>query len=77
MTIYVTREEGGGLKVVSGHMRLQTMLSVNGKASVQNMQTGEQLEVHEVGGRLLALTEDAAATVESAAAALISNAAKR
>ena len=77
MTIYVNKDEGGALNVVTGHMQLQATLSVNGKASVQNMHTGEQLEVHEVGGQLLALSEDAAAAVESAAAAAISTAAKR
>lgn len=76
MTIYVKKVGGGSLEVVSGHRRLQAMLSVNGKASVQNMQTGEQLEVHEVGGKLVALTDDAAAAVQFAAAA-ISHAAKR
>lgn len=77
MNIYVAKVKGGDLEVVSGFRRLQTMLSVDGKAVVLNMHTGEELEVHEVGGRLLALNEESAASVESAAAAAIANAAKR
>lgn len=47
MTIYVKNVEGGSLEVVTGYMRLQVQLQVEGKALVQNMATGVQLEVHE------------------------------
>lgn len=77
MTIYVTKTNCGGLRIVSGSMRLQAMLEVNGKAFVQNMQTGEHLEVHEVGDQLVALNQDAAVDVQSAASAAILNATKR
>ena len=77
MTIYVKNVEGGSLEVVTGHMRLQVQLQVEGKALVQNMATGVQLEVHEVGGELVALTQEAAAAVQSAADVVITHAAKR
>lgn len=67
MTIYVKEAEGGGFEVVAGQLRLNVMLEVQGKAWVQNLTTGEQLEVHEVGGRLMALTLGASAAVQLAA----------
>ena len=75
MTIYVRNSAVGGLEVVAGQLRLQAMLEVQGKAWVQNTSTNEQLEVHEVGGQLVALTPDAAAAVQSVAAVALSNAA--
>ncbi|SFF32581.1 hypothetical protein [Paracidovorax wautersii] len=77
MTIYVKEAEGGGFEVVAGQLRLNVMLEVQGKAWVQNLTTGEQLEVHEVGGQLMALTLGASAAVQLAAATVVSNAAKR
>lgn len=76
MSIYVRNAAGGGLEVVAGQIRLKAMLEVQGKAFVHNTSTNEQLEVHEVGGQLVALAPDAVATVKSVAAATISNAAK-
>lgn len=76
MSIYVKNAAGGGLEVVAGLVRLKAMLDVQGKAWVHNTSTNEQLEVHEVGGQLVALTPDAVAAVQSVAAAAISNAAK-
>ncbi len=76
MTIYVKNADGGGLEVVAGQLRLKAMLEVQGKAWVFNTSTREQLEVHEVGGSLVALTSDAAAAVQAMAATAISNAAK-
>jgi len=76
MSIYVRNAAGGGLEIVAGQIRLKAMLKVQGKAFVHNTSTNEQLEVHEVGGQLVALTPDAVAAVQSVAAATISNAAK-
>ena len=77
MTIYVKNSDGGGLEIVAGQRRLKAMLEVQGKAWVHNTSTDVQLEVHDVGGQLVALTPDAAAAVQSVAATAISNAAKR
>ena len=76
MTIYVKNSDGGGLEVVAGQLRLNAMLEVQGKAWVYNTSTREQLEVHEVGGLLVALSPDAVAAVQTMAASAISNAAK-
>jgi len=76
MTIVVKKMADGGYEVVSGQMRMKAALSVNGKATVQDVHTGLHLEVHEVGGQLLALTKDAVAAVESAAEKAIAIAAK-
>uniref|UniRef100_A0A6H1ZIE5 Uncharacterized protein n=1 Tax=viral metagenome TaxID=1070528 RepID=A0A6H1ZIE5_9ZZZZ len=76
MTIYV-KSADGGLQVVDGLIRLKAMLEVQGSALVQNVTTGEMLEVHEVGGEVVALTPSASASVRSAAADAILNAAKR
>ncbi|CAN7744808.1 hypothetical protein LJR118_006713 [Acidovorax sp. LjRoot118] len=77
MSIYVRNATGGGLELVAGYVRLRAMLDVQGKAWVRNTSTDEQLEVHEVGGQLLALTPDAVAAVQSVAATSICHAAKR
>lgn len=76
MSIYVRNADGGGLEVVAGQIRLKAMLEVKGKAWVHNSSTNEQLEVHEVGGQLVALTHHAVAVVQFVAATAISNAAK-
>lgn len=76
MTIYV-KSADGGLQVVDGLIRLKAMLEVQGSALVQNLTTGEIMEVHEVGGEVVALTPAASATVRSAAADAILNASKR
>lgn len=68
--------KGGGMEVFAGQRRLTAMLEVQGKARVYNASTNEQLEVHEVGDRLVVLTPDAVAAVQSVAATAISNAAK-
>ncbi len=77
MTIYVKNaESGGGLEVLDGRVRLKAMLEVHGTAQVRNVTTGEILEVHEVGGEIVALTAAASASVRSAAADAILKAAK-
>jgi hypothetical protein len=77
MTIYVKKSDGGGLEVVTGQQRLTALLEMQGKALVMNMATCEQLEVHEVGGKLLALTTEASDAVHSAVEAVIWHAARR
>lgn len=75
MSIYVKKLEGGKLEVISGHMQLKAMLNEHSKADVVDIQTGEQLEVHEVGDALLAVNEAARAALQYATDAVIFNAA--
>ena len=76
MTIQVKRVSGTRLKVVSGQHRVSTQLAINGKADVQDIDTGEKLAAHRVDGEIVVLTSPAAAAAQSAAAAVISKAAK-
>lgn len=59
------------VEVVAGQMRLEALLEVHGKAEVVDLATGQTIYVHEVGGRLVALSEDSQANVEDLANAAI------
>ena len=65
MTILVKRVSGTRLEVVSGQHRLSAQLAVNGKADVQDIETGEQFAVHRVDGEIVVLTSPAAAAAQS------------
>lgn len=75
MTIYVKCTSGSKLEVVSGHQSLQAALQVDGKAAVEDIETGEQMEVHEVGSELLVISGRVAEQVQSLAATAIARAA--
>lgn len=74
--ILVRKIAAGSYELVNGNMRLRAMIQVNGHARVRDVETGETLTVHEVGGCLLALTDDSLKAVEAAAAAAINSAGK-
>lgn len=74
MSIYVKNAADGGLEVVTGVHRLKALLDMQGTAWVHNMSTNDRLEVHEVGGQLVALTPTAVAAIQSVADTAISNA---
>jgi hypothetical protein len=75
MTIYVKCTSGSKLEIVSGRQRLQAALQVDGKAAVEDIETGEKLEVHEVGSELLVISGRVAEQVQSIAASAIARAA--
>ncbi|MDR9836966.1 MULTISPECIES: hypothetical protein [Herbaspirillum] len=72
--ITARRKDDGSFEVMSGYMRLQVQLELQGKAEVVVTGSGETLHVHEVDGRLVALSEDAQANVEDLATAAINRA---
>lgn len=69
--ILVRQIDDGSYEVVNGHRRLSAAIQLRGQADVQNAATGETLIVHEVGGHLLALTQESQKVVEAAADAAI------
>ena len=56
MTIQVKRASGTRMKAVSGIHRLSSQLAVNGKAYVQDIETGDYYAVHRVAGKMVMLT---------------------
>lgn len=69
--ITVSRDEDGNLQVTNGHMRLRAQLQVRGWAEVVELGTGNTLQVHEVGGKIVALSDESMRQIEDAAAAAI------
>lgn len=65
--IEVRKLADGGYEVNDGYVRLLATLNAFGSAEVVDTKSGEILKVHEVGGRILALTADAQRVVEQAA----------
>lgn len=72
--ISARRKVDGSYEVVNGHMRLKAQLAANGKAEVVDIGSGQSVHVHEVDGRMLALSDDAQATLEDLAAAALNRA---
>lgn len=65
------RECEDGLAVVDGRLRLLEGLKHNGAVTVHNISTGADMQVHQVGYELLALTEEQTKEVETVAALII------
>lgn len=57
MTITVRRLNGNTFECVNGDIRLRVGLDVLGKVSVQDIETGETFEVHEVDGQIVILDD--------------------
>lgn len=72
--ITVRRQEDGSFVVMNGHTRLKVQIEMLGKAQVVDIGTGETLYVHEVGGQMLALSEESEANVDDLANAAINRA---
>jgi hypothetical protein len=72
--ISARRMDDSSYEVINGHMRLQIQLGAHGQAELVYIGTGQTLHVHEVGGKILALSGDAQANVEDQAAAAINRA---
>jgi hypothetical protein len=72
--ISVRRKHDGSYELVNGHMRLKVQLDIHGQAEVIDIGTGQTLHVHEVGGHLLALSDEAQANVDDLALSTINRA---
>lgn len=72
--ITARRNDDGSYQVENGHMRLKATLQVYGKAEVTDAVSGQTLYVHEIDGKLVALSADAQANLEDQAAAAINRA---
>lgn len=72
--IQARRHADGSFEVVAGHMRLKVQLELHGKAEVIVIGTGETVHVHEVDGKMVALSDDAQENVEDLANAAINRA---
>lgn len=72
--ITARRKADGSFEVANGHMRLKIQLQIHGKAEVVDLGTGKTIHVHEVGGQVLALSEESQANVEDLADAAINRA---
>lgn len=71
---HVTQNEDGSYTIVSGHMRLKATLQVHGRAEVLDVKRNKTLYVHEVDGKLVAISEDAQATLDDLTNSIINRA---
>lgn len=72
--ITARRKSDGSFEIANGHMRLKVQLRVHGKAEVVDSATGKTFHVHELDGRLIALSENSQANVEDLANSAINRA---
>jgi hypothetical protein len=72
--ISARRNADGSFEVVTGHMQLKVQLQLHGKAEVVEIGAGETVHVHEVDGKMVAISDDAQANVEDLANAAINRA---
>jgi hypothetical protein len=72
--ILVRRVKDGSYQAIQGHRRLRVELEMRGRAEVMDIESRDVLTVHEVGDRLLVLTEDARRSVEEIAETAIERA---
>jgi hypothetical protein len=69
--ILARKKDDGSYEVVDGHMRMKVMLDLRGSAEVVDIATSDRLTVHDVGGRLLVLSEAQGQDLEATANAVI------
>lgn len=74
MMITARRKADGSYEVANGHMRLKASLQTQGQVQVKDITTGQTIYVHEVDGRMVALSEDSQANIEDLANAAINRA---
>ncbi len=72
--ITARRKSNGSFEITNGHMRLKAQLEGHGEAEVHDLSTGQTYRVHDVGGRVVALSNEAQANVEDMANAAINRA---
>lgn len=65
------KDAKGHYVVVCGGLRLRAVLDLGMPATVRDIESGQELEMHDVGGRLVALSGTASQKVAAAADALI------
>jgi hypothetical protein len=56
--ISAKRKPDGTYVVIGGTMRLKALLQLQDKAEVLDVGTGKAIHVHEIDGKLVALSED-------------------
>ncbi|WP_454742758.1 hypothetical protein [Cupriavidus necator] len=61
----VRQSEGRNYRIVSGQSHLQAALRLTGRALVTDAVTHEQLHVHDIDGKLFAISSDAQAVLDS------------
>lgn len=71
MTITVRRLNGNTFECLNGHALLRVGLDVMGKVPVQDVETGETFEVHEVDGEIIILDDGSKDRAETIAHHLI------
>lgn len=72
--ITARRKSDGSFEIANGHMRLKVQLQIHGKGEVMDLKSGETFHVHELDGRMVALSEDGQANVDDLANAAINRA---
>lgn len=72
--ILVRQTPDNGYEVIHGHVRLRVALEAPGRAEVVDAASGAVLTVHELDGRLVALTPDAQAAFGRAVDTVIARA---
>ena len=77
MTILVKKAGAGVLHVVNGVHQLLAQIRLHGYAVVQDADTKEEIEVHEVGADIVALDRSQALENRAAADVVINQVAKR
>lgn len=74
MNITVRRLNGNTFECVNGHMQLRAGLAACGKVSVQDIETGDTFDVHEVDGQIVILDDGSKDRADTIAAQAIDRA---
>ena len=72
--ILATRNEDGSYTAVNGHGRLMALLQVHGKAEVTVMGSNEKIYVHQVEGKLVAVSQETQANIDDLIQAVVNRA---
>jgi phosphopantetheine adenylyltransferase len=72
--IFATRNEDGSYTPVSGHRRLMASLQVLDKVEVTIMGTNEKIYVHQIDGKLVAVSEETQANLDDLVNAAVNRA---
>jgi hypothetical protein len=69
--MFSAKRNADGSFEVSGHMRLKMLLEMHGKAGVVDTATGKTAYIHEVAGKMVALSADDQENLDDQTNALI------
>lgn len=69
--VTVQSQDDGSFMIIEGHLRLRSLLEINGTADAVDVSTGENLIVYELDGKVVILDSDGQEALAQAAANVI------